>query len=206
MEGEGVDAEAGAELKQRFTESWGDKPTDQTISLAAVRAMFGLPPASVLELPDPEEHGRSLLHRAAHAGRPNLCKALLELGVDPKLTDADGKTALDLAYEEDHSESVSVLAKADIIAPKLRELEARCAEGSIPTEEAQAFLGWLIDADGKSLAPEEEAEFVRLLASGHTHHLCRLWDARCSPHATMQLALQHKGWVSAVRWLGPGVE
>ena len=64
-----LDAEAGAELKQRFTKSWGDKPTDQTISLAAVRTMFGLPPASLLELPDPEEHGRSLLHRAAHAGR-----------------------------------------------------------------------------------------------------------------------------------------
>ena len=94
MGGEGIDAEASAELKERFSKSWGDKPTDQTISLAEVRTMFGLPPASVLELPDPEEHGRSLLHRAAHAGRPNLCKALLELGADPKLTDADGMTAL----------------------------------------------------------------------------------------------------------------
>ena len=45
--------------------------------------MFGLPPASVLELPDPEEHGRSLLHRAAHAGRPKLCKAVLNVGADP---------------------------------------------------------------------------------------------------------------------------
>ena len=79
MEGEGVGAEAGAELKERFSKSRGDKPTDRSISLAEVRTMFGLPPASVLELPDPEEHGRSLLHRAAHAGRPNLCKALLEL-------------------------------------------------------------------------------------------------------------------------------
>ena len=53
---------------------------DQTISLAEVRAMFGLPPASVLELPDPEEHGRRLLPRAAPAGRPQLCQALLALG------------------------------------------------------------------------------------------------------------------------------
>ena len=68
VEGEAVDAEASAELKEHFTKSWGDKPTDQTISLAEVRTMFGLPPASALGLPDSEEHGRSLLHRAAHAG------------------------------------------------------------------------------------------------------------------------------------------
>ena len=110
MEGESIDAEAGAELKKRFTKSWGDKPTDQTISLAEVRTMLGLPPASVLELPDPEEHGRSLLHRAAHAGRPKLCKALLEHGAEPMLTDADGKTAVDLAYEQGHSKVVILMA------------------------------------------------------------------------------------------------
>ena len=72
---------------------------DQTISLAEVRTMFGLPPASALELPDPEEHGRSLLHRAAHAGSPNLCKALLELGADHRVVgtgdDLEGKTRLE---------------------------------------------------------------------------------------------------------------
>ena len=63
-----------------FTKSCGDKPTDQTISLAEVRAMFGLPPASVLELPDPEEGGRSVLLRALDAKRFGLFQALLDAG------------------------------------------------------------------------------------------------------------------------------
>jgi len=38
-----------------------------------------------------------------------------------------------------------------------------------------------------------------LIASGHTDHALRIWDARLQ-QAAMQLKLPHKGWVSAAKW------
>ena len=43
----------------------------------------------------------------------------------------------------------------------------------------------------------------KLIASGHSDHALRLWDARLQA-AALQLKLAHKGWVSAVRWCGAG--
>ena len=98
--------------------------------------------------------------------------------------------------EQGHSQIVVLMTKAEIIDPKLRELEAWSKQPSIKQHsdhivehlakcggspalgehlrkharmiQAQTFLGWLIDSEGRYLAhmPEEEAEFVRLLVGG----------------------------------------
>ena len=81
---------------------------------------------------------------------------------------------------------------AEAAKQKLRELEARCAEGAIPAEEAQAFLGWLVDSDGKSLAPEEEAEFVRLLVGGAGVAALDFQDPQAQGRTALLRALEAK--------------
>lgn len=61
-------------------------------------------------LPDSRDSaGRTALMLAASEGRGEICRLLLDASADPALTDADGRTALDLARAGDHAAVVDVL-------------------------------------------------------------------------------------------------
>ena len=50
IEAEDVDAEAGAELKDLFMSTWGDKPVEGEITLSELKYIYGIaPPAPVTE-------------------------------------------------------------------------------------------------------------------------------------------------------------
>src|SRR5215203_4985073 len=65
------------------------------------------------------EHGMTALMRAAHHGRPQIVRALLEHGADPNLTRNDKFTALALAAFFGHTETVRLLiehgAKTEVV-------------------------------------------------------------------------------------------
>ena len=66
---------------------------------------------------------------------------------------------------------------------------------------------WQLDVGSPSATLAGQAAIIaldisltsKLIASGHTDHALRVWDARLQ-QAAMQFSVPHKGWVSAVRW------
>ena len=112
-------------------------------------------------------------------------RLLAAVDADRTKTNKDGKTALDLAKEKGEAEIVALLEDADPVArafaelpdelkelllhpavePKLRELEARAAEGPLPAAEALPYTRWAFGPEGRTLefVPEKQAEFVKLL-------------------------------------------
>ncbi len=86
----------------------------QTISFASIGDLQHLRDFSRKSYPiipdakDPK--GRSCLHVAAMNGHLDVCRWLLsEANISPSLLDADGKSALDLAIADNHSEVISML-------------------------------------------------------------------------------------------------
>lgn len=58
----------------------------------------------------PHLGGGTPLHTAAFVGDPEVLRMLLDRGADPRLTTADGKTAIDIARERGHAEAAALLS------------------------------------------------------------------------------------------------
>ena len=58
-----------------------------------------------------QNYGNTALHWAAYYGRLAIATRLLEGGADLTLRDKDGKTALDIARSQGHSEVVALLSQ-----------------------------------------------------------------------------------------------
>jgi ankyrin repeat protein len=65
-----------------------------------VRAMISRQPSLLWSRMTRNQHRRTPLHHAAAKNRPRIIRLLLELGADPKATDATGATALTTASQE----------------------------------------------------------------------------------------------------------
>lgn len=65
-----------------------------------------------------DEHANTALHRAAIKGQPGVCKVLLDAGADPRLRNAEGATAWDLALRS------GVSAVRRVFSPS-------CADGDV---------------------------------------------------------------------------
>jgi ankyrin repeat protein len=59
-----------------------------------------------------ERHDQTVLMIASYYGHSHIVAWLLSLGADTALRDSSGKTALDLARENGHAESTSLLTAA----------------------------------------------------------------------------------------------
>eukprot|EP01045_Picozoa_sp_COSAG04_P011398 COSAG04_NODE_733_length_10713_cov_8.864236_8_plen_398_part_00 len=153
-----------------------------------------------------EKDGKTALHHAAEQGQLGCARLLVAADPDRTKTDKAGKTALDLAKEQGKAEIVALLEDADpatrafaelpdelremageallhpAVGPKLRELEARAAEGPLPAAEALPYTRWAFGPEGHTLeyAPAKQAEFVKLLASAKVAAAESLsWDPAC---------------------------
>ena len=105
---------------------------------AEVQSEGNLPPELMAEV------------QSAHAaGRPNLCKALLELGADRTLADADGHDSLALALQSGDWRCIKLFIKRD----------------DISEADAIAVVRWIFSEQAK-MPEKEEEEFVRLLVGG----------------------------------------
>ncbi|HGL6715975.1 hypothetical protein WK24_15265 [Burkholderia vietnamiensis] len=97
-----------------------------------------------------DEQGRTLLHLAAASGNRGAVHEMLYLCIDPSVTDADGKTALDLASTDDARNMLAgVPGRAYPYIVRLREaIEADDAAAIVAVrDDWNDLMGALLDRD-----------------------------------------------------------
>ncbi|KAI3705400.1 hypothetical protein L1987_75637 [Smallanthus sonchifolius] len=80
-----------------------------------------------------DQHGWTILHRAAFKGRAEVVRFLIEKGVDINTRDEDGYTALHCAVESGHVDVLELLVK------KGADVEARTNKGATPMRIAESL-------------------------------------------------------------------
>eukprot|EP01043_Picozoa_sp_COSAG02_P063762 COSAG02_NODE_9125_length_2322_cov_4.470085_3_plen_205_part_01 len=98
----------------------GSKPELAERCLSVARYLLGKGADANLRTTSEDEGipaGTTSLMRAGYYGLDEFCEALLAGGADPTLTDAKQKTARQIAEEESHQSTATLLARALLMPP-----------------------------------------------------------------------------------------
>lgn len=174
----------------RMAESWRTNP--QTLPTIMILSRFGLDSvvqellkAGKLDILSQDIHGYTGLHWAAHEGHDRMVEFLLQNGVDPKIHDRDGNTALHIGAFSGQEPIINLMLLA-----KGSEIEAQNDLGWTPLHVAayaghEAVVKALIRAGSDIEAKDKQARTPLHVAAfaGHLTIIDMLLENGCFRHA-----------------------